>query len=165
MARKKTQKKALPRHSSLIEKNKRALVIGTIVVAALGILTAQSLQNKGNNKEVFPTPIELPKELTVKNDQKATASASITAKPATASATPAVKAEKESTPSAKAVIKKLPNTASETIYYTVKKGDSVARIGNRVCGNKQAWTYIAEDNNLSYPYTLQVGEIIAVNCK
>lgn len=62
------------------------------------------------------------------------------------------------------MVKKLPNTSSK-VTYTVEENDSIATIGEALCGIDRAWLSIAATNNLFYPYTIHAGEEYIITCQ
>lgn len=147
------------RYSRLVASNRNSLIAGTLaVVFLLGLVFAIN-RSKNHNA---PLPPMAPKAPSVNISTTATPSASIA--PTTTNATAsAMQAGKNATGSAP--VKKLPFTSSDRIFYTVKNGDSVARIGNRLCNDKRAWLYIEQDNNLVEPYSLQPGDTLIISCR
>lgn len=112
-----------------------SLFVGTIVVATVALLVFAFLSKK--------VPFELPG-----------LAPSLTVSPE--APTP--------TPTSSLPIKKLPDTAGGPFSYTVKQNDSLYAIGMTFCDDKTAWVYLAEQNNLLYPYTLHKGETLTISC-
>lgn len=48
--------------------------------------------------------------------------------------------------------------------YTVRQGDTLVGIAKRECGNSTTWQQIADDNNISNPNLIQVGQKLILNC-
>jgi LysM repeat protein len=44
--------------------------------------------------------------------------------------------------------------------YTVRRGDSLARIAARECGTARCWPKIAQANNIRKPYVIRTGQVI-----
>lgn len=143
--------------------------------ALIGVAVVLGLIVIGYNASRKNTP-EIPNQ-TVGPSAAATVSASITGEmtvtpqstTATASLVPSFTPSPTPTKASSAndqkpVVKKLPATSSEKIYYTVKNGDNSAKIGLKYCGDKRAWLSIVEENNLYPPYLLQPGDIITISC-
>lgn len=68
------------------------------------------------------------------------------------------------TPTPGLPVKKLPDTAGEPFSYTVKQNDSLYALGVTFCDDKAAWVYLAEQNDLTEPYTLRAGETLTLSC-
>ncbi|HSX40169.1 MAG TPA: LysM peptidoglycan-binding domain-containing protein [Candidatus Saccharimonadales bacterium] len=58
-----------------------------------------------------------------------------------------------------------PTPVTKEVIYTVKENDSIATIGKAVCNDDRAYLYIADQNNLYPPYTLQPGDKLSITCQ
>lgn len=136
----------------------QSLALGSIVVG-LGLFALATFT--WNNKtqwqaQVFPTASVSP---TVTSSAMTNASMS---------ATPTLTKMISATSTAKMadkspLVKKLPNTTSK-VTYTVENNDSIAKIGERLCGSNRAWLSIVTTNNMVYPYTIHPGETYIITC-
>lgn len=146
---------------TLIQTRSRSLVIGTAVVVGGLALLAFALSRSNTAFQplppvapsIIPLTVTAPEANTTKTEATPTQKQQQTQKP---TVTPSV--------AQKAPVKKLPNT-SKGIMYTMQDGDSIARVGNTLCGDTRAYLYIAEDNSLYEPYVLQPGNTILVQCR
>lgn len=149
---------------TLIQTRSRSLVIGAAVVVGGLALLAFALSRSNTAFQPLPpvAPSIIPLTVTAPTAPKAN--------PTKTEATPTQKQQQTQKPTVtpsvaqKAPVKKLPNT-SKGIMYTMQDGDSIARVGNTLCGDTRAYLYIAEDNNLYEPYVLQPGDTILVQCR
>lgn len=48
--------------------------------------------------------------------------------------------------------------------YTVQKGDSLWKIGVKICNNGYVWTRVARDNSIRNPNLIEIGQKLTVNC-
>lgn len=55
--------------------------------------------------------------------------------------------------------------SAQNNYYVLQPNESLAKVGERMCGDKRAYLYIEEDNGLVEPYTLHPGDSVVVNCR
>lgn len=137
MARRRTKRV----ESTPIEKKRdvRSLIVGAVVVVAVALLGFAFFAKKAPFKlpGLAPSPTVSPQALTPSP---------------TGGPTPGLP------------VKKLPDTAGEPFSYTVAQNDSLYAIGVTFCDDKAAWVYLAEENNLSYPYTLHKGETLTISC-
>jgi nucleoid-associated protein YgaU len=137
----------------------QSLAIGSIIVGlGLFALTTFTVKNKAQwQANVFPTAAVSP-IATISSIQMTS----------TMSATPTVTKMISATSTAKMadkmpIVKKLPNTTSK-VTYTVEPHDSIAKIGERLCGSERAWLSIVATNNIMYPYTIHPGETYIITC-
>lgn len=63
------------------------------------------------------------------------------------------------------IVKKLPFTKGNSFKYTLKEGDSMAKIGNVFCNDPKAYLYLRELNNITEFDTLHPGDTIVVKCQ
>lgn len=161
MARKQFPKEVTKK---IIANNKKALFIGSAVALLFIVFLLSNMPRNsgGPQAPAAPTPITLPTNISRINPSSQASASATPTRTASVSATPI--ATKEASNSAQPVVKKLPNTSSDTLFYTVKKGDSLAKIGKKICGDKRAWISIAEENSILPPYILQLGETLSINC-
>lgn len=61
------------------------------------------------------------------------------------------------------LVKKLPNTSSK-VTYMVENEDSFVTIGEKLCGDDEAWLSIVETNKILYPYIIHPGETYIITC-
>ncbi len=172
---KKAQEMAAPPASSMEKKYIQA-AIGFFLVIAIGSFLFQTLkggvhpQALHTQNIISPIPLHAatsesvspsitPTQVTVKSTGTQAAS--------TKSAVLITKDVIPTSPSAttSALVKKLPFTKSEPFLYSVREGDSVASIGTTFCDDPRAYLQIIEENNLIYPYILQVGDQLVISCR
>lgn len=151
MARKKTQQgiKIL----KLARKNTKQLFLGALIVATVLIGISKVVHRTATlTQDLVPAisigPSEIPAYLSpTKTSEQVTSTT-----------------QTENNSYKKPVIKKLPFTASEPVSYTLKEGDSLAKLGSVFCNDKRAWMYLEQLNNLNEPYMLHPGDIITISC-
>lgn len=146
-----------------------AVVLGLIVIG-YNISRKNASDQKQPDQTITPTAVATISALvsqevivTPESTPTKTVSPKVTASPVPSFTPTPTKAP--SANGGKPVVKKLPATSSERVYYTVKNGDSIARIGMKYCNDKRAWLSIVEENNLYPPYILQPGDIITISCR
>ncbi len=153
MARRRTKKRALPQQkkepflTSFLQKNAAPLLIGSIVTLGAIVFLATRYFG-GQPPQPTPTP---PTEATITPTEQPL---TLTPSPISPTLSPTI------TPP----VKKLPPTDGEKILYQVKKGDSIFTIAQTFCDEEDSWRYVAEINNISYPYTLFSGKTLEIQC-
>lgn len=57
-------------------------------------------------------------------------------------------------------VQRIVNGMTRSITYTVQKGDYLIKIGKKF---NVSWFKIAKDNNIKFPYTIRVGQVLKIN--
>ncbi len=158
-------------HRELIRLRGRSLAVGSIIVLGVILVLGITIAKTNPFAKLNPSISLTPKTVVLTPEPTKTAKITQTSTPTTTPSipTPSVKTQVTTpiTPTisgvmaqkSKPVVKKLPSTSSNT--YVVQDGDSLARIGANVCGDKRAYLYLIED----FPFTLHPGNELHISCR
>lgn len=156
--------KEIKETSFLNRPERKRAAIGIAVVGIVLLLTAWISANKTQKTpSTTPTPTPIISGPSAIPSTTITASTATPTQPPKITVTPSVKPTiTQPTPTAK--ISRLPTTDGEPAVYTVRKGDSLAKIGFVFCNDKTAWIRIAAQNNIVSPYTIHPESTLTVSC-